>query len=236
MKYQIYRRDVHDIPLKTHVVLHVIFTDNVSHQSLNQLLDSLYDTESRSSGFKHRNHPSHLSIYIYSSQEHAASGMAQWIAMLSKSGDQDEIRKDFNSNAITNLSNAAEDMFGLSEVERKVIWQKIVLAERRARQDADEYYPIDPSSSEQFGHSFALTRITPLMPSLGNPNSIEELSLSLGAVIQLPPGTQILVSSNQKNRGTTWYLAEARTVEGDFIGKGWINGIALIGQTLSIND
>lgn len=231
MEYQIHRRDIHDIPIKTHVVLHVIASGDINHQALDQLLEILFDTESRNSGFRYRHYPTHLSIYIYSSREHADSGMAQWIAMLSKSGEHGEIRKDFNFSAIVNLSSTDENVFGFSEAERKVVWQQIVLAERRARQDADEYYPIDPSNSEQFGHIFTLTRITPLMPSLGYPTSLEEFSFSLEAAIQLPSSTQILVSSTQRNRGTTWYLVEARTAEGDFLGTGWINGIALLGQT-----
>jgi hypothetical protein len=218
VKYEIYKKDIHDIPIKTHAVVYVIVFDNITQQALDELLDYLYATENRQSGFRYRASLSHISIYLYTSAEHADSG-SQWIAMLSKSGIDGEIKKTFKEDQIERLNMPDEVKFDLTETERKNIWKKIVLAERQTAREADEYYPIDPSSSEQFGQTLTIERRIPLMPSLGIPSSLEDFSSSVNEVIQLQPGTSLLVTQTQNVRNTTWYLVEARMPKGDFLGK-----------------
>lgn len=235
MQYQIYDRKVFDTPIKTRVTLDVVVSGDINKENLDSLLDQLFVSESQKSEFKYSTFPGHLFFYIYASEEHAKSGQAQWLAMLSRIGIDGVVEKSYREDYINQLKMPDEVKYGLSESIRQQIWREIVIAERKSRKDADEYYPIDPSRSQQVGQSLILGRKTPLMPSIGdefnNQSWRDRLNELIEQVVILPPKTKLLVAATQTVKEVVWYLVEARNIEGDFIGKGWINGIALIGQT-----
>lgn len=234
MQHKIYDRKVFDAPIKTQVTLDVVVSGDVDKESLDSLLDQLFLSESQKSGYKYSDFPTHLFFYIYASEEHARSGQGQWLAMLSRIGDDGVVDKSFRENYINQLKMPEEIKYSLSESTRQQIWREIVLAEHQSSKKADEYYPLDPSRSQQVGQSLVLSRETPLMPSIGDDFYDEpwrdKLYNLMKQMVILPPETQLLVAATQVVREVVWYLVEARNLEGDFIGKGWINGIALIGQ------
>lgn len=231
MKYSIYRRNVHDIPIKTHIELSVVVSGEITIESLDNLLDELYLLENQKRGFQYHPIPTHVSIFLYESKEHVESGHVQWLSMLSRAGLNSKVKKRHQEEYIQNLYAAKEDKFELTEPERKKIWKAVILAERKASQEADDRYPYDLSSSQQTGQSLTIERQTLLIPSSsGSPSSEDPFTINK-PMVSLPPGTRLLVLQTQVAQDTNWYLVEARTSEGDFLAKGWISGIALMGQT-----
>ena len=231
MQHIVKEREIYDIPIKTQVTLHVVVTGEITQVSLNALLDDLFLSESQSTGFQYSNAPTHIFIYLYESEAHAKSGAGQWLSMLSSVGINGVIKKTHREEYIQRINLPNEDKFSLTASTRKEIWKEVILAEREANQEADGYYPVDPSSSQQVGQSLIISRQTPLMPSLGVPSSQENLSGLVEKITFLPPETTLLVTATQLVENVVWHLAEARSSDGDFLGKGWINGIALMGQT-----
>jgi len=231
MEYTFHKQELSDIPIKTQVAIHVIVSGLIEKPSLERLLNDLYITESQKTGFRYRKFLTHIFIYLYVTEAHANSGYGQWIAMLKKVGADEQPQISFNERQLENLDSPAEDKFGRTEAERPKIFKEVILAERKATKEADEYYPLDSSSAEQVGQSLVLKRQTPLTQSIAVPSNQGDLVDSIQNMKILEPGTHLLVAQTQKVRDISWYLVEARTQEGDFIDKGWINGIALMGQT-----
>jgi len=231
MQHKIHRREVSEIPIKTTLSLHVVLSEEWTKQDINELLDNLYESEAETVITKSKISNFHIFIYLYSSEDRADANQGLWIAMLSKVGAEGEIYKSFDDEGIINMNTPEEIHFDLTELERREVWKKIVIAERNAVKKADESYPLDASTSEQIGQSYILEKQTPLVPSPEVGGLAGQSEGVIEKAIPLPPKTQISVIQTRKNMTKNWYLVNARTNEGDFIGKGWINGIALIGQT-----
>jgi len=79
------------------------------------------------------------------------------------------------------------------------------------------------------GQTYRLSRQTPLMPAL---NPIDPMA-GVGAMRQIPAGGLITVKETAEKGGANWYRVEARGVT-EPIGKGWVNGVALMTQELLI--
>lgn len=78
---------------------------------------------------------------------------------------------------------------------------------------------------------YRLSRPTQLMPIL-EPRNAKEVWDSLAKIKELPVGTGIRIVRRAQKRGIPWYQVQAMTPEGDTIGTGWVNSIALIGQDI----
>lgn len=144
--YHVVDRDTYDVPIKTQIQLHVVVSGPLTELGLKQLLQKLYDEANATRGFKyHGGKPTHVFIYLYTSQDHFKSGMGQWIAMLSKIGEGARIDTQVKTELIAQLDAKSEVKYGLSELRRKEIFRAIVSAERRADADAQRMYPLpDP--------------------------------------------------------------------------------------------
>ena len=145
--YDVVDQDTYDAPIKTQIVLHAVVSGTLTELGLKQLLQKLYDEAKATRGFKyHGGKPTHVFIYLYTSQDHFESGMGQWIAMLSKIGENSRVDTEVKKEQISQLDAKPEVKHGLPESKRKEIFRAIVTAEDRAYADAQRMYPLpDPS-------------------------------------------------------------------------------------------
>jgi len=144
--YDVVDRDIYDAPIKTQIELHAVVSGTISELGLDLLLQKLYDEANATRGFKYYGgKPTHVFIYLYTSRDHFKSGMGQWIAMLSKVGENSRIDTQIRTDLIAQLHAKPEVKHGLAEPKRKEIFGAIVTAEDRADKDAQRMYPIpDP--------------------------------------------------------------------------------------------
>jgi hypothetical protein len=145
--YEVVDQDTYDAPIKTQIELHAVVSGTFTELGLKQLLQKLYDEANATRDFKyHEGKPTHVFIYLYTSQDHFKSGMGQWIAMLSKVGEDSQIQTQVKTELIAQLDAKPEVKHGLSESKRKEIFRALVTAEDRAHADAQRMYPLpDPS-------------------------------------------------------------------------------------------
>lgn len=143
--YDVVDRDTYDAPIKTQIELHAVVSGTLTELGLKQLLQKLYDEANATRGFKyHGGKPTHVFIYLYTSRDHFKSGMGQWIAMLSKIGENSRVDTQVKTELISQLDAKPEVKHGFPESKRKEIFRAIVTAEDRA--DAQRMYPLpDPS-------------------------------------------------------------------------------------------
>jgi hypothetical protein len=151
--YEIVDRSTYDAPIKTQVVLHAVASGTLTEVGLRQLLQGLYDECAATRGFQYNGgKPTHVFIYLYTSQEHFRSHTGQWIAMLSKLGEDSRPETQVRTELIAQLDAKSEVKHGLSESERKEIFAAVVMAEDRAEADAERMYPymdpLDPAYSQ----------------------------------------------------------------------------------------
>lgn len=154
LSFVVMNEDVYDAPVKTQVTSNVLVSGQVSRSALETLLRTLYSSTRKRRGFKFHESPTHIFIYAYTSREHAESGMGQWIAMLSRIGENAEAEIAMNDRQLSQVGAAAEERFGLSEAKRKQIFSEIVKAEDRADREGEAKYPLSdlsrPGDSESF--------------------------------------------------------------------------------------
>jgi len=100
---------------------------------------------------------------------------------------------------------------------------KISKPERIESQTVEAVY-IDPNYLE-IGLTYTLSRETPIMP-LPTPDTVEEINLAIEKIKYAEAGEQITVINRFEQDNTIWYQVKTGT------NKGWINSLALVGQSL----
>ena len=191
-------------------------------------MQKLYDEANATQGFKyHGGRPTHVFVYLYTSPEHFKAGMGQWIAMLSKISEGAQPEAQVKTELVAQLGIPPEIKHDLSEATRIEIFGTIVRAEDRARQEAEKIFPIDSTSSLAVGQKFTLSKQTPMMPELEPVDPTEALQ----RIRQLAPGTQITVLRVEQKNSSPWYEIRALSSARGALGSGWINSIALMGQS-----
>lgn len=111
LTYDVVDRDTYDAPIKTQIELHAVVSGTITESGLKQVLQKLYDEANATRGFKyHGGKPTHVFIYLYTSQEHFKSGMGQWVAMLSRVGEGSRIDTQVKTDLITQLGAEPEIM------------------------------------------------------------------------------------------------------------------------------
>jgi len=140
-EYVVVDEEVHDAPVKTRVILHVVVSGWVEESGFRVLLDKLYEEVMRRGGFKFHSSPTAAFIYVYTSREHARTGMGQWVAMLAKAHADPAPAVTIDMERYARIVAPEEDRFGLSETTRKTVWGEIVQAENRAATEAQRAHP-----------------------------------------------------------------------------------------------
>jgi len=144
LKYSIHKENIYDAPIKTQVTLDVIIEDKeLNVQKIKDLLNHLYDKTIKRSGFKYHNNPTNIYIYVYTSKEKAESGMGQWVGMISKSYDDNKPKINIKEKQVNTLTEEPNNRWGLTQEQRKEIWDKIIRLEDKAQKEADKKYPLD---------------------------------------------------------------------------------------------
>lgn len=82
-------------------------------------------------------------MYLYTSKEHADSGMGQWIGMVSKYADSSTPHYSIDELVLKSVNATPENKLGLSELERKEIWNELIHIEDRSFAEAERRYPDD---------------------------------------------------------------------------------------------
>ncbi len=142
--YEIIQEEIFDVPLKTKVILKILLKEkNVTEQKIKNLLNYLYNKTIKRSGFKHHRHPTNIYIYIYTSKYKAESGKGQWIGMIAKNFDEKAPRIFINEFQLNSLKEKKEEKWELSYEQRKEIWKKMIINDRKAQTEADKKYPLD---------------------------------------------------------------------------------------------
>jgi hypothetical protein len=111
-----------DNPIKTQYVLHAVVSGTLTELGLKQLLRTLYDKANATGGFRyHGGKPTVVGNYLYTSQELFETGMAQWIAMLSKSGEGSQIFITVKTNLIAQAAAKPEVKYGRNRNVRRFL-------------------------------------------------------------------------------------------------------------------
>lgn len=84
----------------------------------------------------------------------------------------------------------------------------------------------------EIGKSYLLSDTTPLMPEF----EPAEPLLAIQNRLMLPAGTTLFIHEKREKEGVPWYGVEAFQTNGSSVGKGWINSIALMGQSITKAD
>ena len=90
----------------------------------------------------------------------------------------------------------------------------------------------DRENDLEIGKQYTLKKRTPLMPGPTPEKGVDGLVRSLKKAIYLKPSDTILITMKKDVDSVLWYGIMAYKSNGDSIGNGWINSIALIGQNL----
>lgn len=226
--YDVVDRDTFDAPYRTLIELHAVVSGTVTELGLKQLLQKLYDDANATRGFEyHGGKPSHVFIFLYTSRDHFSSGMGQYIAMLSKEGEDSPLDIRVKTELISQLGANPEAKHGLSEETRKEVFLDLVRAEDRALIEAEQTCPLEPTRFLTVGQTFTLSKKTSLMPEL---EPVDPMA-ALRRVKELPPGSQITVLRTAQKNSVPWYEVRASSSNGRSLGSGWINSTALMGQS-----
>lgn len=141
-EYEIVTDETSDTPIKVQVEQHILVSGDISEESLEALLRQQFDSAMKRRGFRHHDTPTNVYIYIYETREKAQAGQGLWLAML-QMGPLEEGLPEITVRAeqIARIGQEQEEIFGLSEDQRKQVFREIVSVERRATDDAMKREP-----------------------------------------------------------------------------------------------
>lgn len=117
-------------------------TAGVTNKRLEELLMYLYTKEMSKTTFQHHNPPNAIYMYAYLSTQKLNSGTG-YVSMLTKSYDDSTPKYEFKAEELNLAKDNNGPMWGVPYLDRKIIWDKLILAERKATSIADEKYPPD---------------------------------------------------------------------------------------------
>jgi len=224
--YKILDKDIYDSPVKTQVVLRVLVSGHVTSEGLKRLLSNLYTSVKKWKGFKYHSSPTHVFIYLYTSEEKAKSRMEKWVAMLASTGVNENPEISIDDAQIKNMYEEPVERFGLSEDKRKEIWREIVLLEDRSNSEAEQIVTLEPSSPLRVGQRIILSNPTALMPKFEPRDPMR----ALRDVQTLPRGTEIYIMRIRRKDGIPWYFVSVKIPGERYRKRGWINSMSLRGQ------
>lgn len=145
--------------------------------------------------------------------------------MLQKNYDDIKPAISINERQVMQLDSKVDKRLDLSDEDRKVIWEKLLSAEKRTWEEGEKQYPVDATQSPRLGQVLELSKDTLLMPELEPTDPVA----AMHRVLRLPPRTTIKIIGLGMNRETLWYYVEATSASKRSTATGWINSIALMG-------
>lgn len=144
--YRVVDTDKYDAPVKTQLTIEAVVSGRLTKEGLEALLDKLYREASGRRDFRyHGGRPTHVFIYLYTSDAHYKSGWGQWIAMLDRVGEDAEVQTRVRTELLSQIGAPPQVKLGLTEEKRKEVYRLLVEAEDRAQMEAERQYPLaDP--------------------------------------------------------------------------------------------
>jgi len=142
LTFEVLDVEIEDKPHKAGVYDKVLITavpNDINKDSLKELLLYIHEKTMARKGWKHHKATTISTTWAYLTREHVPN--AQWVAMISQGPGDIEARLSYNEGQLKNLTKPPETKGGLSEQERKEIFQASFLAARNARLDAEKKYP-----------------------------------------------------------------------------------------------
>ncbi len=144
LQHEILRNEISDIKLKAQIEVDVLLMDSlITKEKIVDLLDFLYEKNSKRKGFKYHRHPTNIYIYVFSTKEKAEAGAGQWVGMISKGFYDNEPIIRINDIQLRSLNIIPIVKFGLSEERREEIWKNLIHTEDKAEKEADLKFPVD---------------------------------------------------------------------------------------------
>lgn len=141
--YEIVSENTYDVPVKTQIEQHILVMGEITEENQKALLRQQFDSIMKRRGFEYHNAPTNVYIYTYDTRERANTKQGLWLAMLQMNPLDKGIPKiTTKKDQIAKIGQEPEEKFGLSEIKRKKIFKEIIIAERRA---ADEAMVREPS-------------------------------------------------------------------------------------------
>jgi hypothetical protein len=121
---------------------------------LNERLRKLDDRK----GFKNFNNASHVIIWLHASNDHAVEGGGNWIAMISKFGEENNVQFSIcNEDKLNYLKNPTNSVVNnLSEEVRKEIYRAITYAGDKALNEANLKFPDGNDWEENYDFNIKL--------------------------------------------------------------------------------
>lgn len=145
-EYKIVDEKVYDSPVKTQIEQHIVVYNRITEKNLKALLRYQHNAISQRTGFEYHKKPTNIYIYVYESDEKAKVGQGLWLAMsemnILKYGDS-KPRVTIRTEQINNLGEKPQEKFGLTESERKEIFQELVRIEKKATEESMKRFPSD---------------------------------------------------------------------------------------------
>lgn len=142
VSYAVQEETVYDKPIKTQIEQHLVVSGIPTPAQLEAELLRRYQAALARSGFSYHNPATNIYIYVYGSEEQARVRQGLWIGMISKGPlDKGDPKPVIDDGRLSALSSSPRNRFGLSEDERKAVFQAIGAAERRGTDEAMAQVP-----------------------------------------------------------------------------------------------
>lgn len=139
--YTLIDETLDESPGKTQIIMNIVVPESASDEELTTLLQQLLQDVGRRTGFRYHERPTVVGIYAYASREHAASGMGQWEAMVTKTPNT--IEPSVVIRLGRGIVGEPAVRFGLTRQQRMVAYRQLVDVEDRGQAEAASQFPTD---------------------------------------------------------------------------------------------
>lgn len=143
-RYKVLNDKKYETPGKAQVSLNVLLSGKVTEQGLKLLLQQLYDSTLKRTGFRYFEHPTSIEISAFLSKDRYESGMGQWVARLVWNASDSKPEVWTNERQLSSLSSKGQFKSGLTESKRMQVWSELNKSMDRDNTEVERRYPNDP--------------------------------------------------------------------------------------------
>lgn len=132
--YTVLNEVVEEHPTKDFVELEILVYDDLSEDAIANALKFLYKKYERKIDGRFT-----MRIFAYQDQSYVES--KGWIAMLGKAANDSKPEISFNDRQLGQVGKSEEQIDGLTESQRRGVWNQYIKAQDRARDEGNTKYP-----------------------------------------------------------------------------------------------
>ncbi|HUT29936.1 MAG TPA: zinc ribbon domain-containing protein [Sedimentisphaerales bacterium] len=141
-QYEVVDRKTIDTEIKTQVTIHAVVSGTLTESGLKQVLEKMYDEANATRGFEYFDgKPTHIAIWLYTSEDDFKSSTPNWIANLQRIGIGSKPEIKVKRELLAHHNAAPQVKYNLSEAKRKEIYKALIAASDRAEAEAERRYP-----------------------------------------------------------------------------------------------